>query len=65
MQPLFSILKTLTDGNLHLVEEAETLESARARVDELGKVWPGEYVILNRATGERLSINAGGETRIQ
>jgi hypothetical protein len=65
VRPLFSILKTLTDGSLHLVEGAETLESARERVDELAKVWPGKYVILNRATGERLSITAGGETRIQ
>jgi len=65
VRPLFSILKTLTDGNLHLVEEAETLESARERVDELAKVWPGKYVILNRTTGESLSITADGETRIQ
>ena len=64
MRPPFSILKTLGDGSLHWVEGAQTLESAKERVDELAKIWPGKYVILNQATGERVSITTGGETKI-
>jgi hypothetical protein len=44
-----------------LVEGAEDLESAKARVDELAKSWPGKYVIVNYETGERLSISTGDE----
>ena len=48
-----------TDGTLHFVEEAQSLDDARARVQKLAQLWPGEYIISNRATGERVSITAG------
>jgi hypothetical protein len=64
VRPRFFIFKTRDDRSLHWVEEAETLESAKERVDELAKLWPGKYVILNQATGERVSITTGGETKI-
>jgi hypothetical protein len=51
VQPPFSVFKTRDDGSLHLVEGAEDLESAQARVEKLAKLWPGEYVIVNRETG--------------
>jgi hypothetical protein len=44
-----------------LVEGAQDLESAKARVEELAKSWPGTYVIVNHETGERLYIRAGDE----
>jgi hypothetical protein len=61
VQPPFSIFKTRDDGSLESVQGAEDLESAKVRVAELSKSWPGKYVIVNRETGERLSINTGGE----
>jgi hypothetical protein len=61
VQPPFSIFKTRDDGSLHLVEGAQDLESAKVRVEELAKLWPGMYVIVNRETGERLYINTGDE----
>ncbi len=51
----------LDDGELHFVEAAQSLDAARARVQALSEVWPGEYVIYDAATGERVSITAGGE----
>jgi hypothetical protein len=36
-----------------------TLADANERVQELGKVEPGEYLIANHRTGERLRIRAG------
>jgi hypothetical protein len=51
----------LDDGELHFVEAAQTLDAAKARVRALSKLWPGEYVIYDEATGERVSITAGDE----
>ena len=61
MQRPFSIFKTRDDGSLHFVEGAEDLESAKACVEGLAKLWPGKYVIVNHETGERLSISTGDE----
>ena len=54
-----SIFRLRTDRTLHFVEEAQSLADARARVQKLAELWPGEYIISNRATGERVSITAG------
>jgi hypothetical protein len=51
----------LDDGELQFVEATQTLDAARARVQALAEVWPGEYVIYDAATGERVSITAGDE----
>ena len=61
MHPPFSIFKTGEDGGLYLVEGAEDLESAKVRVEELAKSWPGKYVVVNQETGDRLLISAGEE----
>ena len=51
----------LDDGELHFVGAAQSLDAARARVQALSEVWPGEYVIYDAATGGRVSITAGDE----
>ena len=61
MHPPFSIFKTRDDGSHHLVEGAQDLESARKRVEELARSWPGRYVIVNYETGESLYIITGDE----
>jgi len=48
----------LDDGELHFVEAAQSLEAAKVRVQALAEVWPGEYVIYDEATGERVVITA-------
>jgi hypothetical protein len=53
----------LDDGELHFVEAAETLDAAKARVQALAELWPGEYVIYYAATGERVSITAGDDSK--
>ena len=59
-RPPFCILAVvgdvLDDGELHFVETAQTFEAARRRIDALAKVWPRQYVIYNRETGERVFI---------
>jgi hypothetical protein len=58
----FCILKVLgdvlDDGELYFVEAAQTLDAARARVQSLAEARPGEYVIYDEATGERVLITA-------
>lgn len=61
--PPFRIFKLRTDGSPHFVEEAETLYDAKARVQELAGLWPGEYIIQNEETGERVFITTGGGTK--
>ena len=60
MRPRFCILKVLgdvlDDGELRLVERAQTLEAARRRSQALADVRPGQYVHYNGETGERVSF---------
>ena len=53
----------LDDGELQFVEAVQTLEDARQRIEALAALLPGEYVIYNKQTGERLCITAGVESR--
>jgi len=59
----FRIFKLRGDGSLQFVEEAHTLEDARESATDLARLWPGEYIIQNEETGERVVITAGGETK--
>lgn len=64
MRQPFCILNVLgdvlDDGELRFVEAAQTLDAAKARVQSLAELLPGEFVIYNEATGERLSVTTGG-----
>ncbi len=63
----FCILNVLGDmldgGELRFVEAARTLEGARRRIKALAKLCPGQYVIYDEQTGERVSIIAGARPR--
>ena len=48
----------LDDGELSFVEAAQSLDAAKARVQSLAEWWPGEYVIYDEATGERVLVTA-------
>jgi hypothetical protein len=41
----------------------QTFDDARTRVRELGEVWPGEYVIDNEETGERVFVSTRDERK--
>lgn len=53
----------LDDGELHFVEAAKTLEAARRRIQALAEIRPGQYVIYNGQTGDRVSITAVAKRR--
>ena len=59
----FRIYKVQNDGDLHFVEAVQSFKDATAVARELGEMWPGEYVIYNEQTGERVSVTAGGQTK--
>jgi hypothetical protein len=52
-----------SDGDLHFVEAMQTFHDAKGRVRELGEGWPGEYVIDNEETGERVFVSTRDETK--
>ena len=58
MAYLCDIFKLGEDGTLHRVEAARDLETAKARVSALAEAFPGEYVILDLTTGQKLSIRS-------
>jgi len=59
----FRIFKVQSDGALQFVEAVQTFDDAKVRVEELGEVWQGEYVIDNEETGERLFVSTRDETK--
>ena len=55
----------LDDGELHFVETAKTLKAARRRIKALGHSRPGEYVIYNQETGERVTLEVSAERTVE
>jgi hypothetical protein len=55
MLPPFDILK-VEHGGVRWMESAEDLQRAKARVKVLAASSPGEYIILNQKTGEKISV---------
>jgi hypothetical protein len=53
--PPFDIFWTDGDGPIWR-EASPTLDAAKARVQELGKTQPGEYMIFSQITGHKLTI---------
>jgi hypothetical protein len=52
----------LDDGELYFVEAAQSLDAAKARVQSLAELLPGEFIIYNEATGERVFVAAGDKS---
>jgi hypothetical protein len=52
----FDIFKEQVDGNAYWIESAEDLEAATARVRFLARTFPGQYLIVNNATGNKTFI---------
>ena len=57
------IYRVQSDGALQFVEAIQTFDDAKERVRELGKHWPGDYVIENEETGARVFVSTRDETK--
>ena len=44
----FCIFKVRGEGSPRLIEAAQTLDAAKARVKALAELWSGEYVIIHK-----------------
>ena len=55
MVPQFDIFR-MKNGEYVWLEAKMTLDDAEARVQELGVAEPGEYVIFNEKTCDRISL---------
>jgi hypothetical protein len=47
----------LDDGELLFVEAVQTSEDARQRIEALAALLPGQYLIYNKETGQRISVD--------
>ena len=56
----FDVFKIVQSGTPVLVEGAEDLDAAIARVNALRQSFPGEYLIVSQATGKRIWFMANG-----
>jgi hypothetical protein len=56
------IFKTDSDGNLLWRGAAETLIAAKAFINELADSTPGEYLVLDQRTGQRVRVVTGTST---
>ena len=52
----FDIFKTDRHGDLLWLEAVSDLDTAKARVRELGASSPGKYMILSQKTGNKLFV---------
>jgi len=50
-------------GGVNWLGSAQTLEDAKARIQELARRSPGEFVLLNHHTGKKFIVKPDGETR--
>jgi hypothetical protein len=66
MRHPFCILNVAGDvldgGELCFVEAAQSLDAAKARVQSLAELLPGEFVIYDEETGKRVFLAAGNRS---
>jgi hypothetical protein len=53
---VFDVFKLAGNGEPVLIEAAQSLKAAMTRVLALRQSFPGDYVIISRATGRRISF---------
>jgi hypothetical protein len=56
MIPPFYIFRVESNDQAMWLETSESLESAKARVKELGNSWPGKYFVVSLRTGNKITV---------
>ena len=59
----FDIVRRVKERRLLWLEEAEDLESAKSRIQELASVWPGEFEVMDRCSHRVVAKSALTENR--
>ena len=65
MIPPLDVFRVEKDGKLRWLEAAETLEIAKARIEILGAMSPGEYVVYSQKTGHKTVVKTGKDERAE
>jgi hypothetical protein len=60
MTARFDLFQMEADGGVRWCESAVTLEEARARLQKLATLTPGQYLVLNQGTGDKLVFTLDG-----
>ena len=60
MQAYFDIFKADGDGVLW-IEAVSDLATAKERVQAIGETSPGQYLVLDEATGDKISIEVDSQ----
>jgi len=53
----------MVEGDLVWEEPSPSVDDARIRVQQLGAIQPGEYVIFSQKTGNKISVRVGPELK--
>jgi hypothetical protein len=61
MESPFDIFRAETDGNMIWRGAATSLDEAKARVQELAKTWPADYLIVNLQSGLKIPMSMDGK----
>jgi hypothetical protein len=64
MLPSHDIFKMYSDGSVRWRGAVESVEAAKARIQTLALSSPGEYVILNQHTGDRIRVASTGSVKM-
>jgi len=65
MLPSHDIFKTYSDGSVLWRGAVESVEAAKARIQTLALSSPGEYLILNQSTGDRIRVASAGSVKMR
>jgi hypothetical protein len=57
----FDVFKVAANGEPILIEVAQTLAAAKARIIGLQEWFPGNYLIVSQATGKRMLFTSAGK----
>jgi hypothetical protein len=59
MFPEYDIFRVYSDGITLWLEPAMTMDDAKARIQLLGATQPGDHLIFNQKTAEKISLSVG------
>jgi hypothetical protein len=65
MLPSLDIFKTHSDGSVLWRGAVESVEAAKARIETQALSSPGEYLILNQHTGDRIRVASTGSVKMR
>lgn len=57
--PSVDLFRIVASGEVEWIEAVKSLETAKANIEDLEKVAPGDYMMRERKTGRRICLKKG------